>query len=98
MVYTDHSPLKALLNAPHPSGKLARWGQILAELDLDIRYKPGRHNANADALSRAPVDGSQVEGDRQDVTVAAIDGHGELEVGDQAEVPEIGKLQGEDER
>ena len=26
VVYTDHSPLKAMLNAPHPSGKLARWG------------------------------------------------------------------------
>ena len=37
VVYTDHSPLKALLKAPHPSWKLARWGQVLAELDLEIR-------------------------------------------------------------
>ena len=24
-VYTDHEALKALINTPHPSGKLARW-------------------------------------------------------------------------
>ena len=32
-VYRDHSPLRAMLSSPHPSGKLARWGQVLAELD-----------------------------------------------------------------
>ena len=50
-VTIDHSPLKALLNASDPSGKLATWGQILLEFDLDIRYKTGWQNANADALS-----------------------------------------------
>ena len=54
-VYTDHVALKALLNTPHPSGKLARWGLAMQELDLDIRYRPGKSNANADALSRAPI-------------------------------------------
>ena len=51
-VYTDHEALKALLNTPHPSGKLARWGMALQELDLHIHYRPGKRNANADALSR----------------------------------------------
>ena len=54
-VYTDHEALKALLNTPHPSGKLARWGLILQELDLYIHYRPGKKNANADALSRTPI-------------------------------------------
>ena len=44
----------ALLNAKHPSGKLARWGEIVAEFDLDIKYRPECRNANADALSRSP--------------------------------------------
>ncbi len=57
-VYTDHVALKALLNTPHPSGKLARWGLALQELDLDIRYRPGKSNTNADALSRAPIQSS----------------------------------------
>ena len=93
VVYTDHSPLKVMLNAPHPSGKLARWGQVLAELDLDIRYKPGRRNANAEALSRAPADGGQTEADCPDVVVAAIDGGDEQS---EDELPEMVRLQEED--
>ena len=47
--------LKALINSPYPSGKLARWGMVLQEMDLKIFYRPRKHNSNADALSRAPV-------------------------------------------
>ena len=54
-MFTDHEALKSLLNTPHPSGKLARWGLALQELDLEILYRPGRVNANADALSQAPL-------------------------------------------
>ena len=55
-VYTDHEVLKSLLNTPQPSGKLARWGMAIQELDLHIHYRPGKKNANADALSRAPAE------------------------------------------
>ena len=44
-MYTDHKALKSLLNTPQPSGKLARWGMALQELDLDIQYCPGKTNA-----------------------------------------------------
>ena len=54
-MYTDHEALKALLNTPQPSGKLARWGMVLQEMDLEIFYRPGKRNANADALSRSPL-------------------------------------------
>ena len=37
-VYTDHEALQALLNTLHPSGKLARWGMALQELDLHLYY------------------------------------------------------------
>jgi len=41
VVYTDHAPLKAMLKAKHTTGKLARWAGVIAELDLEIRYRPG---------------------------------------------------------
>ena len=55
MVFTDHEALKSLLNTPQLSGKLARWGMALQELDLQIEYRLGTANARADALSRYPV-------------------------------------------
>ena len=51
-VYSDHEALKSLLNTPQPSGRLARWGMALQELDIHIHYRPGKANNNADALSR----------------------------------------------
>lgn len=70
-VYTDHEALKSLLNTPHPSGKLARWGLAIQELDLEIHYKPGRSNQAADALSRQPVSTALLE-----APVQAKDGEG----------------------
>lgn len=55
-VFTDNQALKSLLRTPQPSGKLARWGMTLQELDLTIEYRTGKANGNADALSRNPVD------------------------------------------
>jgi len=60
-VFTDHEALKALLNTPHPSGKLARWGMAIQELDLEIVHRAGRHNVSADALSRYPIPGKSAE-------------------------------------
>ena len=54
-VYTDHSALTSLLNTPQPSGKLARWGMAIQEMDIRIHHRTGRSNANADALSRSPL-------------------------------------------
>jgi len=42
----------ALLNTPHPSGKLVRWGLASQEVDLKIHYRPIRTHKVADALSQ----------------------------------------------
>ena len=47
--------LEALLSTPHPSGKLARWGMAIQEVNLTIYHRAGKHNSNADVLSRASV-------------------------------------------
>ena len=60
-IYTDHEALKSLLNTPQPSGKLARWGMAIQELDLRILHRTGKNNVNADALSRAPIAGTDKE-------------------------------------
>ena len=47
-VFTDHEAIKSLLNTPHSSGKLARWGLALQEVELEVQYCAGRKNANAE--------------------------------------------------
>ena len=70
-VFTDHEALKSLLNTPQPSGKLARWGMALQELNLTIEHRSGKHNANADALSRHPLPES-IDGTPTERLVAAL--------------------------
>lgn len=53
---TDHRPLVWLHSAKDPTSKIMRWRIRLNEYDYNIVYKPGKINANADALSRNPVD------------------------------------------
>jgi len=61
--------MRSLLNMPQPSGKLARWGLALQELNLTILHHSGKHNGNTDALSRSPLSGSEEE---QDVTAGVV--------------------------
>lgn len=58
---TDHRPLVWLHGLKDPVSRLARWKIKLSEYDYDIVYKPGKLNANADALSRNPCDKAKAE-------------------------------------
>ena len=58
-MFTDHVALKLLLCTPQPSGKLARWGMAIQELNLHIHHQSGKKNTNADALSRYPVSSTE---------------------------------------
>ncbi|PIK41093.1 putative transposon Ty3-I Gag-Pol polyprotein [Apostichopus japonicus] len=53
IVYTDNNPLTHLQSAKLGATE-QRWVAQLASFTLDIRYKPGRQNRCADALSRCP--------------------------------------------
>ena len=52
VIYTDHQALRQVLNEEQPTGRRARWCATLMEFNYEIRYKKGKDNAVADALSR----------------------------------------------
>ena len=51
LFHTYNPLLSAKLNA---TGQ--RWVNKLADFNIKIHYKPGRHNTDADSLSRFPED------------------------------------------
>ena len=57
-IYTDHAPLRWLMNISDPSGRLIRWRLRLSEFDFIIEYKRGNLNTQADAVSRLRTLGS----------------------------------------
>lgn len=54
-VLCNHSPLYWLFSAKNPNSKLVRWRLKLKEFDYEIRYKKGKININANALSRTEI-------------------------------------------
>ena len=53
-IVTDHSALQWLATKRMENKRLTRWALTLQEYSYDIRHRPGKANANADALSRSP--------------------------------------------
>lgn len=52
-VESDHRPLSYLLTKKKLSARLEKWALQLQEADvISINYRPGKHNANADYMSR----------------------------------------------
>src|SRR3954447_16410782 len=49
---TDHSALKWLQTSKIPKRRRARWMMELQPYNYNIQHRPGKHNANADVLSR----------------------------------------------
>ena len=54
-VFTDHRPLEWLMSKNEPSGRLARWALKIQEFNIEIGYRAGKLNQNADTLSRIPL-------------------------------------------
>ena len=70
-VYTDNNPLKYLQSAKLGAVE-QRWVSQLASFNFRVQYRPGKENANADALSR--MEGSK-DTDIKGEDVASILGH-----------------------
>uniref|UniRef100_A0A665U756 Gypsy retrotransposon integrase-like protein 1 n=1 Tax=Echeneis naucrates TaxID=173247 RepID=A0A665U756_ECHNA len=59
VVYTDNNPLSHLASAKLGATE-QRWAAQLSAFDFDIKYRSGRSNQNADALSRQHPPGPQM--------------------------------------
>ena len=53
--FTDNNPLTYVMTAPKLDATGQRWAAELAGYSFELKYKPGKHNIEADALSRLPL-------------------------------------------
>lgn len=59
-IITDHKPLQWVMNLKEPNSRLTRWRLKLSEYDFTVIYKQGKHNTNADALSRIELNNDEL--------------------------------------
>ncbi|CAM9790273.1 unnamed protein product, partial [Sphacelaria rigidula] len=64
-IYTDHPPLRKTFSLAEKVPRVQRWHEFLSAYTYEIKYKPGRVNANTDMLSRLPQppDDNDMSGD-----------------------------------
>src|SRR5208282_4967836 len=55
-IYTDHQALEYFMTTKQLTSRQARWAEILSQFFFTIMYRPGRQNAQADALTRREQD------------------------------------------
>lgn len=78
-VYTDNNPLTYILSTAKLNATGHRWVAELADFNFSIKYRPGKHNADADGLSRMPLDINELiqqctEEVNQEVISASVQG------------------------
>ena len=56
IIETDHKPLSWLHRMKDNNSRLMRWVIQIQSYKFELRYRKGKHNANADGLSRAGRD------------------------------------------
>ena len=74
IVYTDNNPLTYVLSTARLNATGHRWVAELADFRFTIKYRPGKTNRDADALSRLPMNVEEfTSACTQEITPAAID-------------------------
>ncbi|CAK1591460.1 unnamed protein product [Parnassius mnemosyne] len=60
-IITDHKPLQWVMQLKEPNARLTRWKLKLSEYDFTVKYKSGKSNTNADALSRVEIHNEETD-------------------------------------
>lgn len=71
--YTIISALHSLLTIEDPIGHLMRWLIRLAKYNFEVRYRKGKANTQADALSRLHTEGETIRDENDDIPTFVID-------------------------
>ena len=56
LVYSDHQALEYFITTKKLSARQARWAELLARYNFQIKYQLGKENYKADALTRGEED------------------------------------------
>lgn len=72
IIETDHRPLTWLFSLKDPNSRLAKWRLRLEEYDYEIRYKKGKENLVADALSRLEIHTKETIDETDDLDLLSI--------------------------
>ena len=72
IVHTDNNPLTYILASAKLDATGQRWASELANYNFTIKYRSGKHNIDADALSRLP---SSTEDDTRTTTITKDEVH-----------------------
>ena len=60
-IFSDSNPLTFILTSAKVDATGHRWLAALAAYSFDIKYRPGKSNSDADALSRLPCDRLEIK-------------------------------------
>lgn len=66
-IYTDHRALEYFMTTKKLNAREARWAEFLSWFYFLIRYRPGRENTLADALSRPSTEVQKRDKYRQQI-------------------------------
>ena len=72
VVITDHSALLHFLQRKNPPDKIVRWQLHLQQFDITFKHKRGTANADADGLSRLPLDSAAICTEISEATLCAV--------------------------
>ena len=72
LVVTDHSALLHFLQRKNPPDKIVRWQLHLQQFEITFKHRKGAANADADGLSRLPLDPVTLCTEASEATLCAV--------------------------